>query len=398
MALSGGKLEKQPRLILVDDEPVILRLLTQVFRDSAFVVVPCSTGSAAIEAMKDGVDVLLTDKNLPDISGLQILERARADWPDCEVLLITGYASLDTALTAMELGAFDYIVKPPRDIYEVRRRVEQAWTKVRMGRENRALLARLSERNAELEAALVALRDAQDELIQSEKLAGIGTLAAGVAHEVSSPLFGVLGLAEAILDEEDRGLVDGYAREIASYVGSIKEIVTQLTGYSRSAGEAAVAPVAFGQVAAEAAKLVCRTVGFEPERLRLGGDLDAMVVAKGSELQQVMVNLLKNSVEAVQQRYPDHGGSVEVQAQVAGDALVVTITDDGDGIEPSQISAIFDPFFTTKPPGRGTGLGLNIVYRIVTRYRGSISVQSTVGQGTVFTLRLPLHAADSSGA
>src|SRR5690606_13732222 len=109
--------------------------------------------------------------------------------------------------------------------FEVRRKVRQAFEKLWMGRENRRLVQALQQRNTELEEALQQLRDVQAELVQSEKLAGIGTLAAGIAHEISSPLFGVMGLAEAIVEEEDPDLVRGYAREIVEYSRNIKEIV-----------------------------------------------------------------------------------------------------------------------------------------------------------------------------
>ena len=164
------------RLVIVDDEPVILNLLSAVFdRDEDIEVIRCPDGTSALEAMALGVDVLLTDKNLPDVGGLELARRARELWPDVEVIVITGYASLDTALAALELDVFDYIIKPPKDIHDVRRKVRQAFDKQAMARENRRLMASLTERNTELEEALSALKDIQAELIQSEKLAGIET-------------------------------------------------------------------------------------------------------------------------------------------------------------------------------------------------------------------------------
>lgn len=385
------------RLIIVDDEPVILRLLSQVFDGEGYEVVACPDGRTALDAIDVGVDVLLTDKNLPDVGGLELLEHAKRRWPDCEVLLITGYASLDTALRAMQLDAFDYIVKPPKDIFHVKRKVGQAFEKVRLARENRALLASLQDRNAELEAALEELRELQAELVQSEKLAGIGTLAAGIAHEISSPLFGVMGLAEAIRDEPDRELVDGYASEIVEYSRAIKDIVVQLSGYSRTARHETHAPVAVGRVIADAVKLVARTAGFDPRRVTIECSDELEIFARANEIQQIFVNLVKNALEAVVERHGEGGGGVRIAAGTQGRHVVIDVADDGAGIPAERIGAIFDPFYTTKPPGRGTGLGLNIVYRIVTKCRGTISVESEVGRGTVFHLRFPLDL-DESGA
>lgn len=381
------------RLIIVDDEPVILNLLVSVFDDEDYEVVACPDGASAVRAMEQGgVDVLLTDKNLPDVGGLELLQLARKVQPDAEVIIITGYASLDTVLAAMQLDAFDYIVKPPKDIFDVKRKVRQAFAKLEMGRENRRLMADLTERNEALEAALAQLREMQAELIQSEKLAGIGTLAAGIAHEISSPLFGVMGLAEAIEEEEDPELVRGYAREIVEYSRAIKEIVVQLSGYSRTAESEYRTTVDLPKVVDDAVRLVTRSFGYDPARVRISCDDDGLFVhARTSEVQQVFVNLVKNAVEATVERHGEDGpGVVIVEMGRVGKHVQATVTDNGPGIPPERVSVIFDPFYTTKPPGRGTGLGLNIVYRIVTKYRGTVSVEDAGGEGARFVVRFPV--------
>ncbi len=405
------------RLIIVDDEPVVLSLLAAVFRAEAGVtldVVTCATGGAAVAAMEQGgVDVLLTDKNLPDIGGLEVARRARTLQPDVEIIVVTGYASLDTALAAMELDVFDYIVKPPKDIHDVRRKVHQALAKQRVTRENTRLLADLADRNTRLEATLEELKELQAELVQSEKLAGIGTLAAGIAHEISSPLFGVMGLAEAILEEDDRELVRGYASEIVDYARSIKDIVVQLTGYSRAASAEYHTTVDLPKVVEDAVKLVVRSTPFDPARVTVEiqpaserGGAPLFVNARTSELQQVFVNLVKNAVEAVAERHGSSSrsgepfaGWVKVEVGRSGSGrgaehVWARISDNGPGIPPDRVSVIFDPFFTTKPPGRGTGLGLNIVYRILTKYRGQVAVDRTGPDGTTFVVRFPVDDDD----
>jgi C4-dicarboxylate-specific signal transduction histidine kinase len=390
------------RLIIVDDEPVILRLLASIFDDEEYELVTCADGRSAIAAIDEGVDVLLTDKNLPDVGGLELLEHAKRKQPDCEVLIITGYASLETVLRAMHLDAFDYIVKPPKDIFHVKRKVGQAFAKVRLARENRQLLERLRVRNAELESALEELKEVQAELIQSEKLAGIGTLAAGIAHEISSPLFGVMGLAEAIQEEDDRALVDGYAREIVDYSRTIKEIVVQLSGYSRTAEHEYHTTVELSRVVEDAVRLVRRSLQAEPIEVRIDVPDGLFINARTNEVQQVFVNLVKNALEAVAEKAEDQGDDAEpghlvIRGTLEGDSVQIEVRDTGPGIPPDRVGAIFDPFYTTKPPGRGTGLGLNIVYRIVTKYRGTIAVESIVGSGTAFLLRFPRDTGPDDG-
>ncbi|MCB9669320.1 MAG: response regulator [Alphaproteobacteria bacterium] len=378
------------RLVIVDDEPVILRLLTSMFADEPIEVVACSNGAAGLQAIDAGLDVLLTDKNLPDIGGLELLQRAKAADPLCEVLVITGYASLDTVLTALQMNAFDYIVKPPSDIFHVKRKVFQALEKVRLARENVALLERLTARNDELEKTLAELREVQSELIQSEKLAGIGTLAAGIAHEISSPLFGIMGLAEAIVDEEDAEAGRRYAAEIVDYSRSIKEIVGQLSGYSRSSVADFEGEVGLPGVIADAVVLVKRSHPITGDRVAVRCPDGLLLRGKSNELQQVFVNLLKNAVDAVHDRHGPGAGSVTVSAEAEDRWVRVDVSDDGGGIPADRLGSIFDPFYTTKPPGQGTGLGLNIVYRILTRFGATITVESTVGEGTTFRMRFPI--------
>lgn len=379
------------RLIIVDDEPVILNLLASIFQEEPWQVTACPNGTTAMAAMRErGVDVLLTDKNLPDIGGLELLQRARELQPDCEVIVITGYASLDTVLAAMQLDAFDYIVKPPKDIFDVQRKVRQAFDKQRLGRENRRLVEELKEKNGRLQEALDELKAMQGELIQSEKLAGIGTLAAGIAHEISSPLFGVMGLAEAIREEEDRELVVGYAKEIVDYSRTIKDIVVQLSGYSRTSEREYLTTVDLGAVVADAARLVTRSLAIDPGVVSITSPPGLYLHAKSNEVQQVFVNLIKNAVEAVAERHGAAGpGSIRVRCWSDPDGVRAEVADDGPGIPADRCSVIFDPFYTTKPPGRGTGLGLNIVYRIVSRYRGTVGVRSVVGEGSTFELWFP---------
>ncbi len=377
------------RLVLVDDEPAILDLLTSLFREG-WEVSAFTRGADALARLRSGpFDVLLTDKNLPDVGGLDLLGHARKLDPDAEVLLITGYASLDTAVQAMQLGAFDYIVKPPRSIFDVRRKVEQALGKVRLARANRQLVLDLTRKNEELHDALGENRRVQAELVQSEKLAGIGTLAAGIAHEIASPLFGIMGLAEAVAEETDLDAVHRYASEIVDYSRNIREIVVQLSGYARSAEREDYATVDAASVAQDAVRLVVRSMSLSDEMVDVDVPDGLGFHGRTSEAQQIFVNLVKNAVEAVQEHHGEGHGHVTVTGASEGGQVVLRVTDDGPGIPEDRQREIFDPFFTTKPPGKGTGLGLNIVWRLVSKVGGSVGVESVAGQGATFVVRFP---------
>jgi len=380
----------QRHLLIVDDEPVIIQILRAVFEDEDHRLSCVATGTDALRVIEEqGCDLLLTDKNLPDMSGLELLRAVKAKDPLSEVIIVTGYASLDTAISALELDAFDYLLKPLNNVFDIKKKVRRALDKRALAEENQRLLIDLKEKNEALGYALTETRELQQELIQSEKLAGIGTLAAGIAHEISSPLFGIMGLAEAIGDEQDPDLVREYASDIVEYCQGIRDIVVELSSYSRSAQHEFLGTIELAKVVEDAQRLVARSAPVEHVVFDVQIDDGLQVQARAGETQQVFVNLLKNAAEAVTERHGHDGGRVEVRGSLQGGHALVTVRDNGVGIADQKLAVIFDPFYTTKPPGKGTGLGLNVVYRILTKYRGTIQVESSLGQGTLFTMRLP---------
>jgi len=378
-------------LLIVDDEPVILQILKAVFEDEPVRLSCVGTGADARRIIEEqGCDLLITDKNLPDINGLELLRLAKDANPFSEVIIITGYASLETALTAMEYDAFDYVVKPLNNVFDIRKKVQQAIIKQDLAMENRRLLDSLRDQNQALESALAETRALQAELIQSEKLAGIGTLAAGVAHEVSSPLFGIMGLAEAIGDEDNPEKVSQYALDIIGYCQGIREIVVDLSSYSRASDLDGLEEIDLAEVTADALRLVQRSAKVEGVHFDNQIAPGLVFQARPNELQQVLVNLVKNAAEAALDEHgPGGGGKVLITAGKELGHILLEVSDNGVGIPEDRRAVVFDPFYTTKPPGKGTGLGLNVVYRIVTKYRGTVQVQSDEGEGTSFQVRLP---------
>ena len=370
---------------------MILQILKAVFEGEPYRISCAGNGREARRIIEEqGCHLLLTDKNLPDISGMDLLRIAKERDPTTEVIIITGYASIETAIAAMELDAFDYVLKPLNNVFDIRKKARQALEKQDMVLENRRLLDHLQQKNAALEVALHESQALQAELIQSEKLAGIGTLAAGVAHEVSSPLFGIMGLAEAIVDESEISLVHEYAADIVEYCSNIRDIVVELSSYSRTASNEYLTTVDMASIIEDALRLVQRSAPVEDVQFSTALPEALPVHARTNEVQQVFVNLIKNAAEAVLDHHKGPGGWVRITAGAAEGEAWATVEDNGPGIDEDKLSVVFDPFYTTKPPGKGTGLGLNVVYRILTKYRGNVSVSSTLGTGTTFRLRLPM--------
>ena len=230
------------------------------------------------------------------------------------------------------------------------------------------------------------------EVEYSNKLASIGRLAAGTAHEINNPLAiinekaGLLKDTITLKDDSDRR--PEYLALIDSVLGSVdrcKKITHRLLGFARHMN--------IGHEEIDMRGLIDEAVGFlEKEaiyrdvRISVESTTDSPVIESDrGQLQQVLLNLVNNAIGAV-----DKGGQIDIRLDLAGDRnLSVAVSDNGSGISPQNLERIFEPFFTTKE-GSGTGLGLSITYGIVKKLGGEISVKSDVGQGTVFTVLLPL--------
>ena len=198
-----------------------------------------------------------------------------------------------------------------------------------------------------------------------------------------------MGFAEAITEEEETNTCQSYSEEILDYSKGIRDIVKELSSYSRAASNEYLTTVDLKQVVADAVRLVERATGFQGIEAEQEIGEGLFVNARTNEIQQVFVNLVKNAVDAL--RDSDQPGIIRIQAHAGKDEVRLVVSDNGPGIPEENIKQVFDPFFTTKEPGKGTGLGLNIVYRIVTKYRGTIRVAQSEEGGAAFHLRFPVQ-------
>ena len=256
----------------------------------------------------------------------------------------------------------------------------------------------LEQRNKELHDALEKLRRAQDDLIRTEKLASMGRLVAGIAHEINNPVNAVintLGPLEGALREmteaKDAAGVAAAAndaREMLSVVqrgaARSKAIVQALHNYSRG-DEEKPREVALARSIDDTLDLLRHRL----DGVRVDKQIDPAIRILGfaGQIDQVFMNLITNAAQAIGER----GGTIRIAAEpkVATNEVEVTIADDGPGIPADVIPRIFDPFFTTKDVGEGSGLGLSIVHGIIERHGGRIQVDSRVGEGTTFRIALP---------
>ena len=230
-----------------------------------------------------------------------------------------------------------------------------------------------------------------EQLIQSEKLAGIGILASGVAHEINNPLSGIIGMAEIALEEEDPSKKRGYLMDIINCSERISEIVRGLRSYSRAAKKGELSFVDLNEVLEESLKMVRLATKKTPVEVIKKFQSIEKIQANMGEIQQVFTNLITNAFQAMD----GQSGNLVLSTRSLKDSVEVKVSDHGVGIPQKYLNQIFDPFFTTKNPGEGTGLGLNIVYRIVTKYEGTIDVESKEQVGTTFTIKFPIRRVEA---
>jgi two-component system cell cycle sensor histidine kinase/response regulator CckA len=491
-----------PTLLIVDDEPVILDVLRRFLEGEGRTLLLAGSAREAL-ARAAGVaeiDVALVDKNLGDGSGLDVARKLKVMKPDVEVILVTGYSSLDSAIQAVQIGAYDYVTKPVSDYEALNLKVENAAEKARMKRAQRELVARLVESEgrhrgvfetssdaillvdagsgriddanpaaerlygrsrealrgmehgdlvegevarappapgtraaptrhlradgssfpaeitvgalhlearelrvvsvrdvSEREAAERERRELEQSLRQAQKMEAVGRLAGGVAHDFSNVLAVVLGYSELLMRDLEHG--DPRLRECAE---GIIEAADRAVGVTRQlltlSRKKLLRPevLSVNKVVQSLGKLLARAIG---ERIEMTTALAPglwPVLADADQLAQVLLNLAVNARDAM----PDGGsldiatGNVTLAAPArdldlpAGRYVTLTVRDGGCGMTEEVRARIFEPFFTTKEAG--TGLGLATVYGIVRQVGGGIRVDTRPGEGTTFTVHLPV--------
>lgn len=256
----------------------------------------------------------------------------------------------------------------------------------------RAMIVKIVEDRQKMEALVEQLRSAnrdleaaQQGLVRSEKLAGIGRLAAGLAHEIGNPLQIVMGYQELLQKSPDPGIVQDILPRMDQELRRIHDILRRLLEFARPIKENVV-DCDINALVKECGALIEGRKGFRNVTFEYVPAPDLPTIRTEPEkIRQILVNLIFNAVDAI----PDEGGTVSLRSRACEDGIEIDVADTGSGIPQEIMDRIFDPFFTTKGPGKGTGLGLAVCLGLVESIGGSIAIDSSKGQGTIVTVKVP---------
>ena len=364
------------RILLIDDEEIVRDSCTEILRGEPYEVATAADGADGLERMREfRPDLVVVDLKMPGLSGLEVLERIHQADPTLVPIVITGYATVSSAVEAMKRGAYDFLPKPftPEEFRLI----------VRRGAEKRALV---------LET--LALRR-ERELLREH-------FAAIVAHELKAPLAAIQQNIYVLERELAATATEAQRARLGRVKARVADLLQLIDTWRRGAEDLEAVKARFAPVP------VCLPVEKAVESLatqaaRKAVDLVVSVpepspVVQGDQgtLTQVLVNVIGNAI-----KYSRDGGRVTVTATGEDDAVLIAIADAGIGIAPDDLPHIFDAFYSAQPGAageRGSGLGLAVSRRIIEAHGGTIAVQSTPGTGSTFVITLPALGEGGPGA
>ena len=398
--------ENKYKILLVDDEKDILDALYDTFIDK-YEVYTANSASEAIKILNaHSIDLIISDQRMPETTGVELFAQVEESHPNVGKVLLTGYSDLQSVVDAINKGSIDrYVTKP--------------W------QEGQVVSIVLEVLNARLKQAIEERKRVESQLVQNAKMASLGELVAGIAHELNNPLgfiyanmgnlkkfsrklldlleaYDALDLPEAAREEiEERKKAVNYdylqtrITEMIerTSVGAerMKKIIQDLKSFSRlDASEYAEADL--NEAIETTLGIMFHEYKNRIEIIKEFGTLPPIecYIAK---LNQVFMNLLVNACHAITDK-----GEIRIKTGTENGSVKIEISDTGGGIPENVMDKIFDPFYTTKPVGKGTGLGLSISHGIIKQHHGEIYAQSDPGEGTTFTIKIPIHQeADTPG-
>jgi signal transduction histidine kinase len=400
------------KILLVEDDEAHASAIKRAISDSGMkseIAVVDSLQEFRESVARQVPDIAIMDLNLPDGRAVEALTNPAEDGT-FPILLMTSYGNEQVAVEAIKAGALDYIVKSPEAFNLIAVTLERAMREWKLLQDKKRFEKQLKE--------------SQSQVIQQEKMATIGLLAAGVAHEVNNPMGFITSnlnsltkyidklvqyidfqgkAIELCADEATRSTLAEMRQHINLdfLVSDLRELITESLEGSRRVSKIVQDLQCFSRaennkaVPSDLNETIMRTIRMVRNEIRAVAELELKlenlppVVCQPQQIGQVVMNLLMNAAHSIQDK-----GLVTLAAAQVGDSVEISVTDNGCGIQPEHLERIFEPFFTTKESGRGTGLGLAISQEIINKHGGELLVECIDGISTTFTVRLPIGPKD----
>jgi len=413
------KLSYDTTVLVIDDDANVTDYLIKILEKEGYSVFSANSGEEGIEILKQNkIDLFLTDIKMRDINGIEVLRKARLLYEDIEGIMMTGYNDQELAIQALRVGAFDYLVKPVNlelMLHSIKKAIEKITlyrNSLYRNRELKITSQIISKTNEELEKRIEErsneINQIQAQLFQTSKLATLGEMSAGLAHEMNQPLGGIALttknlsrlLVRDMLTKEE---IEEGINDIEYCIQRMTKIIQHIRIFSRQD--------TLKFMAVDINQTINSALGLLGEQLRLHAidvELDLQedlpkISGEPYQLEQVWINLITNARDAVDEKEEkirkkemsilNYSKKIKIITNQNRTLKTVEVqfTDNGIGMQKDVMKKALEPFFTTKEVGQATGLGLSISYGIIQTHKGSIEIFSKVGEET--TIKVSLNAS-----
>ncbi|NDY72578.1 hybrid sensor histidine kinase/response regulator [Desulfobacter hydrogenophilus] len=401
--------KKPPLILTIDDEEFIRNSFTDILEDSGYEVIQAENGHIGLKKIREHKpDLILCDLQMPEMNGLEVVRTVKEEFEKIPILIVSGAGVLDDAIEAVRLGAWDYLVKPLFNLDVLLQAVEKALDRAKLIAENEAYQKSLEKQTVKLQQEIEERKRTEKQLVQSEKMAALGDLVAGVAHEINTPLgIGVTGIS--YLNDSTKAFKKLFAAgeatktDLKAFMEDCEE-ACQLT--LSNLNRAAKLVAGFKRIAVDQSSDERRIFNIKQyideilfslyprikktkHTINVDAPEDLEMNSYPGAFSQVLTNLVMNSLlhgfENIEK------GQITITVKNDDHLIILRYEDNGKGMTQEQQKKIFDPFFTTKRGSGGTGLGMHLVFNLVSKkLNGEILCTSTVDKGTFFTITVPM--------
>ena len=398
------------KILVIDDEIYIRDSVIGFLEDFGFKVIDAENGKIGLEKFEsENPDLVLCDLRMPEMDGLEVLASVRQKKSKIPIIIVSGAGNISDTVEALRLGAWDYIIKPIQDMNVLYHAVNKAFERAELIEEKHHYQKDLEKANVDLKESLETLEKTRDKLVQSEKMAALGELVAGVAHEINTPV-GIGVTAASFLESKVKEFKKFYTSgelkrsELENFLKTVDEVSNSILINMERAAELISS---FKQVAVDQSSESRRRfnlkayiheilLSLRPRYKKTGHKIDVNcddnieLNSFPGAFAQIVNNMIMNSL--IHGFNEVENGRIKIDITRENSKILFVYQDNGKGMTKEQMQKIFDPFYTTKRGQGGTGLGMSIVFNLITQtLKGSIECESSAGKGVCFTMAFPEH-------